>query len=112
MPKHVYTGGIDLALRNGIYWHVTMNYTSSLPLNDANTAFANSYTLLGSRLGYKISSFKKMPIDIYAGADNLLDETYSLGNDLNAAGGRYFNAAARRNFYVGLQFDLGLTQGK
>jgi iron complex outermembrane recepter protein len=110
VPKHVYTGGIDLTLRNGIYWHVTMNYTSSLPLNDANTAFANSYTLLGSRLGYKISSLKKMPIDIYAGADNLLDETYSLGNDLNAAGGRYFNAAARRNFYVGLRFDLALAR--
>ncbi|MBL7873161.1 MAG: TonB-dependent receptor plug domain-containing protein [Cyclobacteriaceae bacterium] len=105
VPKHVYTGGLDLVLRKGIYWHVTLNYTSSLPLNDANTAFANSYTLLGSRLGYKTSS-KKLPIDIFAGADNLLDETYSLGNDLNAAGGRYFNAAARRNYYVGIQFNL------
>jgi hypothetical protein len=29
---------------------------------------------------------------------------------LNAAGGRYFNAAARRNFYVGLRFDLALAR--
>lgn len=105
VPNHVYTGGLDLALQTGIYWHVTINYTSSLPLNDANTAFAKSYTLLGSRLGYKTSS-KKLPIDIFAGADNLLDERYSLGNDLNAAGGRYYNAAARRNFYLGARFGI------
>ncbi len=111
VPKHVYTGGLDLALRNGIYWHVTLNYTSSLPLNDANTAFAKSYTLLGSRIGFKTSSIKKLPINIFAGADNLLDETYSLGNDLNAVGGRYFNAAAKRNYYVGIKFDLNLLRG-
>lgn len=105
VPNRVYTGGLDIALKNRIYWHVTLNYTSSLPLNDANTAFAKSYTLLGSRLGYKTSA-KKLPLDIFAGADNLLDETYSLGNDLNAAGGRYFNAAARRNYYLGARFGI------
>jgi len=83
-----------------------------LPLDDANTVFAKSYTLLGSRVGYKSSFIRKMPIDFFAGADNLLDQTYSLGNDLNAAGGRYFNAAAGRNYYAGLRFDLSLSRSK
>jgi len=28
-----------------------------------------------------------------------------LGNDINAAGDRYFNAAAGRNYYVGLNLQ-------
>jgi iron complex outermembrane receptor protein len=34
----------------------------------------------------------------------LLDEKYSLGNDLNAFGGRYFNAAPERNYFGGVKF--------
>ena len=40
------------------------------------------------------------------GVDNLLDETYSLGNDINAMGNRYFNPAAPRNYYAGMKFML------
>ena len=49
-----------------------------------------------------INAGKKLPLDFFAGADNLLDEQYSLGNDLNAAGSRFYNAAAGRNYFVGL----------
>lgn len=110
VPKHVVTGGFDLKLSKGFYWYVTLNYTSALPLDDANTAYADSYTLLGSRLGYKTSSIKRLPLEIFAGADNLLDQTYSLGNDLNAFGGRYFNAAAARNYYAGIRLDFKVKQ--
>ncbi|MBP9924685.1 MAG: TonB-dependent receptor plug domain-containing protein [Cyclobacteriaceae bacterium] len=110
VPKHVVTGGFDLKLSKGFYGYVTLNYTSSLPLDDANTAFADSYMLLGSRLGYKTSSINRLPIELFAGADNLLDQTYSLGNDLNAFGGRYFNAAAGRNYYAGIRLDFKVKQ--
>jgi iron complex outermembrane recepter protein len=110
VPEQVFTGGLDLELTKGLYGHFTINYTSSLPLDDANTVFAKSYTLLGARLGYKSRFIHKMPIDFFAGADNLLDQTYSLGNDLNAAGGRYFNAAMGRNYYMGLRLDLNLSR--
>jgi iron complex outermembrane recepter protein len=40
---------------------------------------------------------------LYAGADNLLDEKYSLGNDINAAGNRFFNAAPTINYYLGVK---------
>jgi len=36
----------------------------------------------------------------------VLDETYSLGNDINAAGGRYYNAAPKRNYYAGLAINF------
>ena len=36
------------------------------------------------------------------GVDNLLNKKYSLGNDLNAFGNRFFNASAERNYFAGL----------
>jgi iron complex outermembrane receptor protein len=45
----------------------------------------------------------KRAAELFIGADNLLDEKYSLGNDLNAFGGRYYNASPPRNYYIGLK---------
>ncbi len=36
----------------------------------------------------------------------LLNETYSLGNDINGFGGRYYNAAAKRNYYAKIVLQL------
>jgi iron complex outermembrane recepter protein len=96
----------DLQLKNGFYSNVTFYYASSIFLNDANTAKANEYNLLGWRLGWKKAFTKKYKLNLYAGADNLLDEMYSLGNDINAAAGRYFNAAPRRNYYAGMAIQF------
>jgi len=65
---------------------------------------------LGWRLGWKKTLKKKNKSDsyrvnFYAGADNLLDENYSLGNDINAAANRFYNAAPGRNYYIGLSFQ-------
>ncbi|CAN5182151.1 TonB-dependent receptor PqqU [soil metagenome] len=92
--------GGDLFFINGFYLNLTANYSDRLPLNDANTTYASDYFLVGTRIGYKLSG--KLPLEFFAGIDNALDQRYSLGNDLNAAGGRYFNAAAARNYFGGV----------
>lgn len=99
----ILVSGLDIKTKTGFYLNATFNYVGAIPLNDANTDFAASYFLIGSRLGWA-SSIKKFPIDFWMGIDNATDQTYSLGNDLNATGGRYYNAAAGRNYYVGVQF--------
>ena len=96
----------DLQLKNGIYTNITYYLASKIYLNDANTASAEGYDLLGLKLGWKKTWKERKKINFYAGADNLLDEKYSLGNDINAAGGRYYNTAPGRNYYVGLSFTL------
>ena len=74
-------------------------------LNDANTATAEPYHLLGFRAGWKKIVQSKYKLNFYAGVDNLLNEIYSLGNDINAAANRFYNAAPTRNYYVGLSFQ-------
>jgi len=98
----------DVRLRQGWYLLPTLHYSDHTPLNDANTAYASAHWLLGGRVGYQTKR-SRWPLDFFAGIDNALDEVYSLGNDLNAIGGRYYNAAPGRNFYVGITFN---TAGK
>jgi len=108
-PQKVLTGGTDLIFAKGFYLTLTANYTSAIPLNDANSVFAKAYALVGAKAGYKNQLGNKLPFELFAGADNLLDETYSLGNDLNAAGGRYYNAAFGRNFFFGLKIGIDFS---
>ena len=92
-------------MKNGLYANITYYAASRIFLNDANTASAKPYHLFGLRLGWKKLIQKKYKLNFYTGIDNLLDENYSLGNDINAAANRFYNAAPRRNYYIGLSFQ-------
>jgi iron complex outermembrane receptor protein len=101
----ILVSGVDVEVKE-FYVRTTITYTDRIPLNDANTDFSSDYFLAGARLGYSRKINAKRSIDIWVGVDNALNQKYSLGNDLNAAAGRYFNAATNRNFYFGLNFSL------
>lgn len=105
VPPVVNSSGIDVVLHRGFYANATAMYTDHVPLIDDNSAFANESFIVGVRAGFR-PPLKSQQLDVFAGVDNLLDKTYSLGNDLNAIGGRYFNAAAPRNYYVGVKFTV------
>lgn len=100
VPKKVMVAGIDAETKIGFYLNSTFNFTDKMPLNDANTVFANSYRLLNAKVGYR-QDFGRIGLNIYLGGDNLLNELYSLGNDTNAVGNRFFNPAPTRNWYGG-----------
>jgi len=111
VPTQSLSAIADLRFTVGLYADVTYYGASKIWLNDANTAFASDYHLLGARVGYKTRFCKTLSVDVYAGADNLLDETYSLGNDINAAASRFYNAAPKRNWYAGVVFNWLKKQG-
>ncbi|SKB88791.1 TonB-dependent receptor [Daejeonella lutea] len=106
VPRGVVISGIDLRMDKNFYLFAQHNYTSKIPLNDANSLYSGEYNLIHFKAGWRRSTPGKPGLDFFAGVDNLLDENYSLGNDLNAFGGRYFNAAPRRNFFGGLRIIL------
>lgn len=108
VAKQVFGSGLDLQGPWEINAHLSYQYVDPIWLNDANTAKAKAYQLLGLRFGSRI--WKKF--SGFAGADNLLNMDYSLGNDINAAGGRYYNAAMKRNFYLGMNIDVSLRRDR
>ena len=99
---HTISSGFDFVANNGLSALITYYYSDKIPLNDANTAYAEKFNLLGLKLGYEKLIHEKFRLKIFAGVENLLDEKYSLGNDINCFGGRYYNAAPARNYYGGI----------
>lgn len=110
VPPTVVVSGLDMMLKKGWYANISLNYTDHIPVNDGNTEFARDYKILSARIGKRFNAWVFENIEIFLGGDNLLDQKYSLGNDLNAAGGRYYNAAPGRNFYGGITVPLGINQ--
>ncbi|MFL5730837.1 MAG: TonB-dependent receptor, partial [Cytophagaceae bacterium] len=87
-----------------LYLFIQHTYTDRIPLNDDNSVYASSWHLLQAKAGWKFNL--KIQAELFIGADNILNQRYSLGNDLNALGGRYYNAAPPRNFYAGMNMEF------
>ena len=102
VPRQVIIPSVQVKFPSYLYLFIQYNYTAAIPLNDGNTVFAAPYHLVQAKAGWQHQLGNKTQLSVYAGGDNLLNQKYSLGNDLNAVGNRYYNAAALRNFYAGL----------
>lgn len=94
---------LDLRTSPGFYLNFTHQFVDEIPLNDANTVYQDAYNLVNMRFGWARSFAGKWELEAFAGVDNLLNESYSLGNDLNPFGGRYYQPAPKRNWYGGVK---------
>ena len=103
VPAQVIITSLSINFPAGIYLFAQHNYTARIPLNDANSVFSDEYNLIQIKAGWRIITTTNYHLEFYFGVDNLLNETYCLGNDLNAVGGRYFNPSPLRNFFGGLK---------
>lgn len=101
VPDWVWTNTLLITFPKQTGLNISHNFTSAMPLNDANTVFSDKFHLIQVKgtWNWKINPSKQ--IQFFAGADNLLNEQYSLGNDINAFGSRFFNPAPARNYYGG-----------
>jgi iron complex outermembrane receptor protein len=104
-PSHTISSGFDIMARNGLQGSLTYYYNSKMPLNDANSAYTSEFHVFGAKLGYQWRLQEHWQIKLVAGVENLFDEKYSLGNDINGFNGRYYNVAAGRNYYTTLQLQ-------
>ncbi len=100
VPQNIFLLGVDAAMDKEWYLHITYNAVSKIPLTDANDEFADAYHLVQFKV-VKKTTWNSTPLQLFFGVDNLLNERYSLGNDINAAGRRFYNTAAPANFYLG-----------
>ncbi|MEO7044054.1 MAG: TonB-dependent receptor, partial [Ferruginibacter sp.] len=96
--------GVDLDTKAGFYFNAVLNYISRTPINDLNTYYQDGYTLLSSKIGYRIP-LNHFSIDLFAGGNNLLNAKYSSWINFNADASsnppQFFNPSPATNFYVG-----------
>ncbi|MGR7259516.1 TonB-dependent receptor PqqU [Klebsiella aerogenes] len=85
----------------GWYAGSDIRYMGDIMANDANTAKAPSWTVVGLTTGYKWS-YGKMDMDLFGRVDNLFDRTYVGSVIVNESNGRYYEPAPGRNFGIGM----------
>jgi len=105
------TGGVDMEMKGGIYFNAVAYLYSSAPMNDANSAWSNAYTLVNSKVGFR-AKFGKFGADVFAGVNNALDAQYSslisLNANANGTPSKWFNPAAGVNYYGGVKVSYSL----
>lgn len=104
VPAKGVVAGLDIRLFHRLTLMGTFQYTDPIPLTDANDAFAEAWRLWSARAEWKFR-YRKGNFVLFAAVDNIGNAFYSLGNDLNAFGRRYYNPAATRNFAGGVRFN-------
>ena len=72
-------------------------YRSNIPVNDANTAFTGASVLTNLRGVVGVGS-----VSLFGGVGNLFGAVYNTSVSVNALGGRYFDPAAGRTMYAGI----------
>ena len=77
-------------------------YASKIPLNDANSVWSTSSFVGNLRFSYPFL-VDETSLVLNFHLQNIYDTDYVLGFDTNAFGGRYYNPAAGRTFYLGMQ---------
>jgi iron complex outermembrane recepter protein len=100
IPREGYALSAQLDILRHWQLNVAFNYTGRIPLNDANTVFADPYRLWTGRLNW-VGRVRQSKINLFLILDNIGDVRYSLGNDLNAFGGRFYNPSPGRNLQAG-----------
>lgn len=103
IAPHTLTTGSDISFRR-LYLYLSYIFSDQTPLNDNNSEFAPSYHIINAKIGFKDYLKDDLSLQISAGIENLLGADYSLGFDVNGFGGRYYNAAPGRNFYLTVAF--------
>jgi iron complex outermembrane receptor protein len=101
VPRDVSVASLQVKFPQSLYLYAQYNATARIPLNEANTFYAPRYNLVQAKLGWQHQLGSKSKLEIFAGVDNLLNEYYNLGADLDAVGNRFYNPSALRNYYAG-----------
>jgi iron complex outermembrane recepter protein len=105
VPPASAMAGLDLSLAGGFRVMGNFQFTDPIPLNDANDAYADAWRVWTVRAEWKGLLFHRGLV-LFAGIDNIGNSLYSLGNDLNAFGRRYYNPAPVRNYFGGIRWNF------
>ena len=111
LAPHRLDGLLHIA-RNFWYGEIRGDYVDRVPVDNGNSAFADSYGLIDVRTGLDRFSVGRLVISPFGGVTNLFDTKYSASVSVNAfvirrsgtiiAGGRFFEPGPGRAFYIGL----------
>ncbi|MDG1401250.1 MAG: TonB-dependent receptor [Candidatus Binatia bacterium] len=88
---------------SGLYLAAEVQGVGAIPVDDANLAKSPAYVTLGLRMAWTGMIGKHWQVQPFAGVRNLNGATYDGTLRINARGGRFYEPAARLNWYAGFE---------
>jgi len=90
--------GLDVNTKKGFSINMSYRIIGEIPMNDSNTKYSDSYSLLDIKANYMFTIFKLLRTELNAGVNNALNDKYASSVLPNAVG---FSGAQPRYFYPG-----------
>jgi iron complex outermembrane receptor protein len=109
VPNHWLTLGLTHAPDTGLRTEVNFRWVDTYAVDDANTAFNDSYRVVDLRLSLDRTEHG-WPLRMFLGIDNLFDERYNGSVVPNAFGARYYEPAPGFEVYGGVSWPIGTTK--
>ena len=110
VAPHILFNTFSVKQANGFYTTFSHRFNDRIPLEDNNSIYSDAFHLVQTKLGWAGKIFDKLDANLGFGIDNVLDEKYSRGFDINAFGGRYFQPAPERNWFITLSLNYKLER--
>ena len=98
VPDKQLNFGLDVNTKKGFNINMSYRIIGEIPMNDSNTKYSESYSLLDVKANYIFTISKFLRTELNAGVNNSLNEKYAASILPNAVG---FGVAQPRYFYPG-----------
>ncbi len=107
IPKGIFNTGIYGALRGGVYVIINLRAVGSMPMNDENSLWSDSYFLTGATAGIRHQFGGNIRADGWVSAGNIFNRSYASMILVNAP---EFHNRPPRYYYPGnpLNFSAGI----
>ena len=98
VPDKQLNFGLDINTKKGFSVNMSYQIIGKIPMNDSNTKYSESYSLLDIKATYFFTILKVLRTELNAGVNNALDEKYAASILPNAIG---FGNSQPRYYYPG-----------
>ncbi|PXY43983.1 TonB-dependent receptor [Flavobacterium hydrophilum] len=104
VPSNKINAGILLNTNLGIYLSADYQFVDEIPMNDSNSAFSDSYTIINLKTGYRFEILPNVNTNFAFGINNVTNEKYAsliLPNALpvGTSSPRYYYPGLPVNYY-------------
>ncbi|MGO4771049.1 TonB-dependent receptor [Flavobacterium sp. W22_SRS_FK3] len=104
VPANKVNSGLILNTRFGIYFNADYQFVDEIPMNDANSSFSDSYTIVNLKTGYRFEILHNLNTNLAFGINNMTNEKYAsliLPNALpvGTSSPRYYYPGLPVNYY-------------
>lgn len=110
VPANKVNAGLILNSRFGIYINADYQFVDEIPMNDANSAFSDSYNIINLKTGYRFEILHNLNTNLAFGINNVTNEKYAsliLPNVLpvGTSSPRYYYPGLPVNYYGNISLN-------